>query len=78
MSEVRMITILLGTDSSCCVTGAPLVYAGGSGNANHAQRRLARMIDNFDDFCLRTCVVVDEVWQRIAVCTLSPLPLRTW
>ena len=54
------------------------MYAGGSDDASHAQRRLARMIERFDDFCLRTYVVVDEAWQRIAVCKILPLPLRTW
>jgi transposase len=33
------------------------------------------MIDNFDDFCLWTYVVVDEVWQRIAPLFRRPGPV---
>jgi transposase len=32
------------------------------------------MIDNFDDFCLWTYVVVDEVWQRLAPLLRRPGP----
>ena len=33
------------------------------------------MIDNFDDFCLWTYVVVDEIWQRIAPLFGRPGPV---
>ncbi|MCL4545456.1 MAG: hypothetical protein M1118_12810 [Chloroflexi bacterium] len=32
------------------------------------------MIDNFDDFCLWTYIVVDELWQRIAPWIRRPGP----
>ena len=32
------------------------------------------MIDDFDDFCLWTYVVVDEIWQRIAPLFRRPGP----
>ncbi|MGI8913879.1 MAG: hypothetical protein ACR2JY_08910 [Chloroflexota bacterium] len=32
------------------------------------------MLDDFDDFCLWTSVVVDEIWQRIAPLFRRPGP----